>query len=166
VINEPVLRNGRPSAPRRITEFEIGVGVCESLRRLRAAGFLLFVVSNQPDVARGLLPPESLLAMTEKIMTTLAPDAVKVCPHDDRDRCGCRKPGTKMLLDLACEYDVALIESYIIGDSWKDTLAGNAAGCRSIILDRLYNREASADFRVADLNEAVDVILRGAENEQ
>ncbi len=163
VINKLMFRDGLPGGPRLAPEFEIDVGVGEALRRLRAEGFLLFVVTNQPDIARGLLSPESLRAMTETLIAALAPDAVKVCPHDDRDACACRKPGTKMLLDLAFEYGVKLTESYIIGDSWRDTLAGKAAGCKSIILDRPYNRDASTDFRVANLNEAVDLILRGAE---
>jgi len=159
VINKVVLRDGRPTAPRQPAEFEIDEGVEESLKRLRAAGFRLFVVTNQPDVARGLMSGESLRVMTDRIMATLPVDAVRVCPHDDRDGCECRKPKPGMLFELAREHGLMLRDSYLIGDSWKDTCAAGAAGCRSIILDRPYNREDPADCRVADLQKAVEIIL-------
>lgn len=165
VINKVVFRDGRPTAPRQPAEFEIDEGVEESLERLRAAGFKLFVVTNQPDVARGLLSGESLRLMTDRIMAALPVDAVRVCPHDDRDGCACRKPKPGMLLELAREHGLALGESYLIGDSWKDTFAAGAAGCQSIILDRPYNREDPADCRVADLRKAVEIILGRRENE-
>jgi len=126
---------------------------------LRAAGFKLFVVTNQPDIARGLLTAEQLHLMTDNIIVTLQIDAVRICPHDDHDRCSCRKPSPGMLLDLAREYDVTLAQSYLIGDSWKDTLAARAAGCESIMLDRPYNQDDPADSRASDLSQAVDIIL-------
>ena len=162
VINKTVFRDGRPTSPRNLAEFEIDDSVKESLKRLRAAGFKLFVVTNQPDIARGLMPRESLRLMTGRIMATLEVDEVRVCPHDDRDGCGCRKPKPGMLVDLAREHGVELSESYLIGDSWKDTLAASAAGCRSIILDRPYNQGAPATCRVANLAKAVELILDGA----
>ncbi|HVB79044.1 MAG TPA: HAD-IIIA family hydrolase [Candidatus Binataceae bacterium] len=161
VINKVVFRHGKPTAPRQIAEFEIEPDVEQALRWLRAAGFKLFVVTNQPDLARGLMAATSLRVMTDTIMAKLAVDAIRICPHDDRDACNCRKPGSAMLVELAREHDVALSESYIIGDSWKDTLAGKAAGCTSIILDRCYNRDDPADHRVPDLNQAVALILGG-----
>ena len=162
VINKVVFRDGRPTSPRNLAEFEIEDGVEESLNRLRDAGFKLFVVSNQPDIARGLMPRETLRVMTEKILTTLPVDEVKVCPHDDRECCSCRKPKPGMLVDLAREHGVELGGSYLIGDSWKDTLAAGAAGCRSIILDRPYNQGTPASRRVANLGAAVEFILGGA----
>jgi D-glycero-D-manno-heptose 1,7-bisphosphate phosphatase len=161
VINKIVFRDRRPTAPRQPMEFKIDEGVEESLRRLRTAGFMLFVVTNQPDVARGFMPVESLRVMTDKIMATLAVDAVEVCPHDDRDGCECCKPKPGMLVELARAHSLVLSESYLIGDSWKDTLATSAAGCRSITPDRPYNRDDPADCRVADLRKAVEIILGG-----
>jgi len=160
VVNQPVFRDGRPCAPRQVSEFVIEPEIEESLRRLRAAGFLIFIVTNQPDVAREQLSVEALCAMNELILAKLAVDEIKVCPHDDRDECNCRKPRPQMLLDLAADHNVVLEDSFIIGDSWKDTQAGKAAGCNSIIIDRRYNRGDPADYRVADVNSAVNFILR------
>lgn len=97
--------------------------------------------------------------MTDKIIAKLQFDAVRVCPHNDHHGCSCRKPKPGMLLDLAREYDLTLAGSYLVGDSWKDTLAARAAGCESIILDRPYNQDDPADNRASDLSEAVDIIL-------
>ena len=159
VVNKVLFRDGKPTAPWRFAEFEIETGVDQALRRLRRAGYRLFVVTNQPDLARGYLPADALRMMTEKLMETLDLDAIKVCPHDDRDGCACRKPRPGMLLELAREHDLALADSYMIGDTWKDVMAAQAAGCKSITLDRPYNREDPADLRVVNLSEAVELIL-------
>lgn len=162
VINRVLFRNGSPTAPWRFAEFEIEAGVEQALKRLRHAGYKLFIVTNQPDLARGYLAADALQMMTDKLMATLDVDAIKICPHDDRDGCACRKPQPGMLLELAREYDVALADSYMIGDTWKDTMAAWAAGCKSILLDRSYNHDDPADQRVIDLNDAVELILGGS----
>jgi D-glycero-D-manno-heptose 1,7-bisphosphate phosphatase len=159
VINTVVCRDGAPGSPRNLEEFNIETGVDWLLSRLRAAGYKLFVVTNQPDIARGLLAADTLQIMTDRILQMLPIDGVRVCPHDDRDACNCRKPRPGMLIELANRYDLALSGSYLIGDSGKDTLAAKRAGCASIILDRSYNQGVAADLRVADLAEAVDAIL-------
>jgi D-glycero-D-manno-heptose 1,7-bisphosphate phosphatase len=160
VINKVVYRDGKPTSPRNIEEFEFEAGLEYASSRLNSAGFKLFVVTNQPELARGLVTKESLCMMTERIVNTFKIDAVRICPHDDNDGCRCRKPQPGMLVELAHTYDLDLKESYIIGDTWKDSHAGRSAGCRSIILDRPYNLDEPADWRVPDLSIAVDLILR------
>ena len=158
VINKIIYRDGRPTSPRNIDEFEFEAGVEEALKRLRSAGFKLFVVTNQPELARGLLTVEALDLMTQRIIDTLKIDEVRICLHDNDDGCRCRKPQPGMLLELADKYDLSLKESYIVGDTWKDSRAGSSAGCKSIILDRPYNLDDPADWRVPDLSSAVDLI--------
>jgi D-glycero-D-manno-heptose 1,7-bisphosphate phosphatase len=159
VINKIIFREGKPTSPRSMDQFEFDTGVPDSLKRLRAAGFELFVVTNQPDLARGLLTGEALRMMTDRIVAAIPVRAVRICPHDDGDACACRKPRPGMLIELAAEYGVDLAQSYIVGDTWRDTQAGLAAGCKSIILDRPYNRDDPADWRVPDLAAAVALIL-------
>jgi D-glycero-D-manno-heptose 1,7-bisphosphate phosphatase len=158
VINKLIYRDGRPTSPRNIAEFEFEPGVESALKRLSAAGFKLFVVTNQPELVRGLLTNEALGLMTDRIMNVLKIDEVRICPHDNDDGCGCRKPRPGMLVELADKYDLSLKESYIIGDTWKDSTAGSNAGCKSIILARPYNLKDPADWRVQDLSSAVDLI--------
>jgi D-glycero-D-manno-heptose 1,7-bisphosphate phosphatase len=158
VINKVIYRDGKPTSPRNIAEFEFHGEVESALKRLRSAGFKLFVVTNQPELARGLLTKESLCVMTDHIISTLKIDEVRICPHDNEDGCRCRKPQPGMLIELAHKYDLSLDESYIVGDTWKDSRAGRSAGCRSIILDRPYNVGDPADWRVPDLCSAADLI--------
>ncbi len=160
VINKVVYRDRKPTSPRNIEEFEFEAGVESALDRLSAAGFRLFVVTNQPELSRGLLTPESLRMMTDRIMNELKIEEVRICPHDQADGCGCRKPRPGMLLDLANKYDLSLKESYVVGDTWKDSLAGRSAGCKSIILEREYNAADPADWRVSNLGGAADLILK------
>ena len=160
VINKVVYRDRKLTSPRNIEEFEFEAGVESALSRLKTAGFKLFVVTNQPELSRGLLTPESLRMMTDQIMKVLKIEEVRICPHDQADGCGCRKPRPGMLFDLANKYDLLLEESYMVGDTWKDSRAGNSAGCKSIIIDREYNAADPADWRVSNLGEAVDLILK------
>ncbi|HUO05812.1 MAG TPA: HAD-IIIA family hydrolase [Candidatus Binataceae bacterium] len=160
VINQVVMRDGKPGSPRTSAEFEFELGVEDELQRLRAAGFKLFVATNQPDIARGLLSIQALETMTQRVVAKCRPDGIKICPHDDRDRCECRKPKPGMLTELAREHGIDLAQAYLIGDSRKDVMAAKAAGSRAIILDRAYNHGEPADWRVTDLKRAVDLILR------
>ncbi|MGO9455412.1 MAG: D-glycero-alpha-D-manno-heptose-1,7-bisphosphate 7-phosphatase [Candidatus Binataceae bacterium] len=159
VINRVVARNCQVSSPRSLAEFEFERGIGKPIERLRAAGYRLFVVTNQPDIARGLLGAAALAAMTDQIKAALPIDDVKVCPHQDSDQCACRKPRPGMLLELAVREGLQLAASFVIGDSWKDAGAARAAGCKSIILDRPYNQKVEADFRVPDLAVAATLIL-------
>ena len=92
VLNRVVVRNGRPYPPASVDELEIMPGVAEALRDLKAAGFHLIVATNQPDVARGLVPPAVVEAIHERLRRTLPLDAIQVCYHTDADACLCRKP--------------------------------------------------------------------------
>ena len=163
VINKIVYRDGKPTSPRSIEEFEFEEGVAPALKRLSAAGFMLFVVTNQPELARGLVSQESLSKMTALVMSLPGIEEVRICSHDDGHGCSCRKPQPGMLLELAHKHHLALEESYIIGDTWKDSSAGSSAGCKSIILDRPYNQSAPADWRVPNLRSAVSLICAGWE---
>lgn len=162
VINEVVYRDCKPGSPRHLTEFRFHNGIKEPLKELRAAGYRLFIVTNQPDIARGLLSRETLAACHQMIIEELPIEAVRLCPHDDRDDCECRKPRPGMLLQLAAETGVDLASSYFIGDTGQDADAARAAGCKSVLLDRPYNRANTADYRVLNMEEAAKVILRRA----
>jgi D-glycero-D-manno-heptose 1,7-bisphosphate phosphatase len=165
VINSVVMRSGKPGSPRLLSEFQIEPGVRAPLERLRDAGFRLFVVTNQPDIARGFLNPQTLERMNQQVITELPIEAVVVCPHDDRDECGCRKPRPGLLDRLAANEQFELGRSFMVGDTWRDVRAARAAGCIAIILDRNYNREDNADYRVGNLAEAAQLIIEHMNHE-
>jgi D-glycero-D-manno-heptose 1,7-bisphosphate phosphatase len=158
VLNEVVERDGHPASPRALDEF-VPAPDLHTLQRLRAAGWLLFVITNQPDVSRGHTTPDLLDAMFERIRAAVPLDDVRACVHDDGHACACRKPRPGMIEDLARCWHVDTLRSYVIGDTWRDVEAARAAGCTSILLDRPYNAGVAADQRVATLAAAVDLIL-------
>ena len=160
VINKVMIRNRRPFSPRTISEFEWADGVKEALKGLKHHGFLLIVVTNQPDIARGKMSRESLDAMTEMIYSTMPIDAVWICPHDDGDCCNCRKPKPGMLLDAAKRWAIDCSRSFMVGDGWKDMEAGYATGCTTILLDRAYNQGVSCNHRLPGLKDAVELVLK------
>ena len=159
VINEVVVRDGKLASPRTLDEFRFVDGITEALERLRVAGYRLFVLTNQPDVARGLLDRSVLEHMTQRILTVLPVERVLTCVHDEKDGCVCRKPRPGMLHEVVVAEGVQLSRSFMIGDSWKDVQAGRTAGCRTILLRREYNHGVEADHAVASLKEAVDLIV-------
>jgi D-glycero-D-manno-heptose 1,7-bisphosphate phosphatase len=120
----------------------------------------LIVVTNQPDVARGVTTKTIVNAIHDFLFDVLPLDEIRVCFHDDVDRCACRKPKPGLLLQPPW-YDVAA--SIMVGDRWRDVEAGRAAGCRAtILIDYGYDEPIpnQPDVRVASLTEATDWILK------
>lgn len=162
VLNHAVVRGGKPFPPASVEEMTLVEGAAEDLARLKDLGFLLLVVTNQPDVARGTQRMETIRAMHQAMRQVLPLDEFLVCPHDDKDGCVCRKPAPGLLLEAQSRYDIDLRESYLVGDRWRDIDAGHAAGCRTVLLDRGYQeREPAAppDARAASLRDAVEWIV-------
>lgn len=160
VINRAVVREGKPYPPARLEDLEVLPEVPAALARLRAAGFLLVVVTNQPDVARGEQRREVVDAMHERLLAELPLDAVEAC-FEDGDDAPRRKPNPGMLLDAAARLDIDLARSFLVGDRWRDVEAGKRAGCATLFVDRGYTEplRSTPDVTVADLNEAARLIL-------
>jgi len=162
VINANLERNGKPVAPTRLAEFRILPGVENATRRLKAAGFVLVVVTNQPDVANGLTPRAECEAMHNEIRRRLPIDDIMVCFHSNADKCACRKPKPGMIFEAAARHGIDLAGSYMVGDRWRDVHAGQAAGCFTIFVDYGYPQDqpAEPDRVVGSLAEAVDFIVQ------
>jgi D-glycero-D-manno-heptose 1,7-bisphosphate phosphatase len=161
VLNRAIVRDGRPFPPQTLDEFEILPEVPDALARLRAGGFALIVVTNQPDVARGTQARAVVEAMHEELRRRLPIIDVLVCYHDDRSRCQCRKPAPGLLLRAAAEHGIDLPASFLVGDRWRDVEAGREAGCRTVFIDRRYAEalKSEPDARVRDLAAAAAWIL-------
>jgi D-glycero-D-manno-heptose 1,7-bisphosphate phosphatase len=161
VINRAFVRGGRPYPPERLEDLELLPGVAEAAVALRAAGFALVVVTNQPDVATGRQCRVVVEAMHERIRALVPVDAIKVCYHNDADDCGCRKPRPGMLLEAAAEHSLDLSRAFMVGDRWRDIAAGSAAGCRTILVGDGYGERfpVSPDAAAGSLAEAARLIL-------
>ena len=161
VINRAVVRAGKPYPPATAGELEILPGVSAALAELKTAGYCLVVVTNQPDVARGIATREAVDAINDKIRETLPLDGIFTCLHDSMDNCHCRKPKPGLLIDAAKELDIDLAASFMVGDRWRDIEAGQRAGCKTFFIDYGYaeKQPESYDFRVRSLLEAAQIIL-------
>jgi D-glycero-D-manno-heptose 1,7-bisphosphate phosphatase len=166
VISRAIVRDGLPFAPTNLDDFEMLPEAPEACRRLKAAGFLLIVATNQPDVGRGVMKQEIVEAMHAKMRRQLPIDRVEVCYHPGhgQSNCDCRKPKPGLLVNAARELGIDLARSWMVGDRWRDIDCGHAAGCRTIFIDRGYaeNLKQAPDFRVKDLAQAAEIILTNA----
>jgi len=168
VINRVLIRNGVPHPPCHVEEFEVYEDVPDGCARLKAANFLLVVITNQPDVGRGSQSRKAVEAMNLKMRSALPLlDRIEVCYHAGEhygQPCGCRKPRPGLILRAAAELNIDPKKSYLIGDRWRDVDCARAAGCCAILIQRDYKemlREAP-DFTVQNFNEAVTAVLRDA----
>jgi histidinol-phosphate phosphatase family protein len=156
VLTEAFVRDGVPTPPRSMSEFRVLPGVTEACADLRQAGFVLVVITNQPDVARGAQTRAEVDQMHERLRSLVPLDEICVCPHDDPDACPCRKPKPGMLMDAAERLGLDLTRSVAVGDRWRDIEAARRAGVTAIHVDRHYAELApvGAHVVVADMTEA------------
>jgi D-glycero-D-manno-heptose 1,7-bisphosphate phosphatase len=161
VINANVERDGRPVAPTSLDQFRLLPGVEDAVRRLKSAGFLVIVITNQPDVATGRTPLAVIESMHDQVRTRLPVDEIKACFHVDADGCTCRKPKPGMILQAADAHAIDLPRSYVVGDRWRDVEAGRVAGCSTILVDYSYEQDGPCrpDKVVRSLPDAVNYIL-------
>ena len=153
IINQVVMRGTIVSSPRSVAEFQLSEDFPTLYEHIH--GLRMFVVSNQPDVQRGLLSVTALDEFGEILAKQFNFAEIIYCTHDDSARCDCRKPKPGMILSRLHSHGLDADEAVIIGDSYKDILAGQAAGIRTIFCRRSYNSTISCkpDYVVNGLRE-------------
>jgi len=171
VLNEAVIRNGRAYPPRRADELKIYDDALAGCAMLKAAGFLLVVISNQPDVGRGTLERDVADEINRRLVTAIPVlDRLETCYHAGErygEKCDCRKPKPGMLLRAARALQIDLGRSFVIGDRWRDVGCARAAGCRAIFIDRGYAESLveNPDVIVPSFAEAVTQVLALAKSD-
>jgi D-glycero-D-manno-heptose 1,7-bisphosphate phosphatase len=157
VLNRAFEVDGVPTPPPSPVELELLPGVVEACHELAGLGFVLLVVTNQPDIARGRIDAATVDALNRRLRDELPLTDVLVCPHDDADGCACRKPAPGLLLDGARRHGVDLGASVMVGDRWRDVEAGRRAGVRTVFVDHGYAERSpdGAELTVGSLAEAV-----------
>jgi D-glycero-D-manno-heptose 1,7-bisphosphate phosphatase len=162
VLNEAIIRNGKPYPPADLNELVIANGARAALEELKREGFLLVVVTNQPDVARGKAKRADIEGINVQLAAMLPLDAVEVCQHDDKDQCECRKPKPGMILRARQKLGVDLTGSFVVGDRWRDIETGRRAGCRTILIGDGYGElfPSAPTINLASLPEAASWIIK------
>lgn len=160
VINKLIERDGRKVSPRVFDDFQILPGVSEAINNLRGSGFKIVVVSNQPDISRGLMDTAELELM-HQLVYSLGVETIRYCPHTDEDNCICRKPRPGLMIEQIRASRTPPIEIWMIGDNLSDVFAGQAVGAKTVLIcSDLESHGANADLIANDLLEAANFILK------
>lgn len=160
VLIRPIVRYGKPYSARVPEDVKILDGVPEACAKLSQFGFLLIMITNQPEIARGTTSRAFVDQTNRAIADSLGLTDFRVCAHDDTDKCACRKPMPGMITESAADHAIDLASSIVIGDRWRDVEAGRRAGCKTVFIDRGYDEPLprSPDHIATSLLESVDWI--------
>ncbi|MDO8557224.1 MAG: HAD family hydrolase [Candidatus Jorgensenbacteria bacterium] len=145
-------------------ECELLPGIKELVTSAKEKGYVVVVVSNQPQIAKGLLKEGELARVHLKIQNLLDNKIDKIyhCPHKDEDNCDCRKPKAGMLKRAAEELNIDCTKSVMVGDGDKDIFAGQAVGCKTIFIKNKFKEQylanCSPDYTVTRLSEVIPLI--------
>jgi D-glycero-D-manno-heptose 1,7-bisphosphate phosphatase len=161
VINKTLIQNHKPYPPKTLDDLNFLPRVKEACEMMTNAGWLLIVITNQPDVARGKVSINEVKKINNYLMKQLPLSEIKTCYHDDIDNCSCRKPKPGLIIEASRNYNINLSSSYFVGDRWRDMEAGQRSGCKTIFIDYNYKekRPVHFDHCVKSLYEATKIIL-------
>ena len=165
-----MTKNVNGEAPTRIADLELIPEIIPIVSRLGKIGYKVFVLSNQPDAALGIINEETKIGLVKKFKKLLKKNHISVdqiyyCFHASSEGCSCHKPKPGMILKALHDYNISPTTSFIIGDRASDIKAGDLAGVQTILLDpknseefflELYN--VKPDYIIKELSEALKVI--------
>jgi D-glycero-D-manno-heptose 1,7-bisphosphate phosphatase len=160
ILNRVRVERHYQVSPLTMEEFHVNKAIGPLLTKLKGAGFRLIATTNQPGLSRGYQSRRELDRMHELLRRTLPLDDILVCPHDETDRCPCRKPKPGLLVEAGFKWHLDLDRSFVISDKWQDAEAARTAGCTSLLLQSPWVGDVHHDFVLPDLDAIVDKILR------
>ena len=160
VLNQVRVERQHQVSPLTMEEFRVNVAWGPLLGKLKAGGLLLIATTNQPGLSRGYQSRRELDRMHDLLRRTLPLDDILVCPHDEIDRCPCRKPKAGLLAEAGFKWHLDLDRSFVISDKWQDAEAARAAGCTSLLVESPWVGDGHHDFVLPSAEAIVDKILR------
>ena len=150
IINEIVMRDGIVSSPRSYKEFLYRDDFLEFSKKI-SRNFKFFLITNQPDISRGLLKQNELEKMHDDLKNILSFKEMYVCQHDNNDNCSCRKPKPGMIIEAIKNNNLVSKDCIMIGDSLKDIEAAEAAGIDVFLLKTVYNSHINFNNKISSL---------------
>jgi D-glycero-D-manno-heptose 1,7-bisphosphate phosphatase len=159
LLNLVQVAQQHPIIPLSVDRFILKEDAVEPLRRLKQAGFCLIVITNQPDISRGGLSRRDLDRMHVLLQERFPVDDILVCPHDESDRCPCRKPRTALFLEAAFKWHLDLERSFVVSDKWPDATAAQNLGCTSLLIQSPWTGAGHHDFILPSLAAVAEKIL-------
>lgn len=161
VLNNLVERDGHYYSPQTYAEFQIVSEAEKAIEKVKQLGYLVIVISNQPDITRGKMKQSELDKMTQELYANLNVDDVIYCTNDDHNDTGCRKPNPGMFYIAQEKFNIDLEQSFMIGDTWKDVEAAKNANIPMILLRKKYNIDLTARYVVDTLLEGISIVKNG-----
>ena len=164
VIVVPEFKNGRSYAPKTLKDFRFYKNTLKSITKLKESGFLVIIVTNQPDVGKKIVKKEIVEQMHKIITKKFNVDDIEVCYHTQKDNCKRRKPKPGMILDSQKKWKIDLQKSYLVGDRKGDIDAAKSVGVSSIFIDHNYTENKPIDFiyKTDNLMSAVEFIVNSS----
>lgn len=171
-----IVENINGEAPTKASDLKLINISIQVIKRLQKKGFKVIVISNQPDVALGLISEKTKTELVRKFKELLLKENIKIdiyyCFHHARGinikytkNCSCHKPKPGMLLKVINKYDIDPKLSYMVGDRASDIKAGSLAGVRTVLLDPngqekryLEEYKVEPDFIIKKINEVLNII--------
>jgi D-glycero-D-manno-heptose 1,7-bisphosphate phosphatase len=160
VLNAVPVEKQQQVTPLTLESFRLHEEAVPLLKKLKAAGLILIVTTNQPGLSRGYQSRRELDRMHERLRKVFPLDDILVCAHDETDRCPCRKPKPGLLTEAAFKWHLNLDHSFVISDKWQDAEAARNAGCTSLLLESPWVGKVHRDFLLPDLAAVVEKILQ------
>lgn len=158
VLNKSFVVNDKSYAPRTYQDFEIYEQAQIVIDKIRKMGYLILVITNQPDIRKGLIVQDELKKMHQMLKKKLKVEDIYCCPHVTEDNCQCRKPKPGMLMKASEKWSIDLRSSFMVGDQHTDVGAGKEAGCITILLKKSYSGKCQPDYTIDNLSEIVDIV--------
>ncbi|RYD86096.1 MAG: HAD-IIIA family hydrolase [Verrucomicrobiaceae bacterium] len=161
VVNESVVREGKPYPPAGPDELRYVTGIHELCSLAKEAGWLVIIATNQPDVGRGTMEKATVEAIHSRILRDLPIVDIEVSYDPGQGiPSAFRKPAPGMLMHAAEKHGIDLSASIMVGDRWRDVACGKAAGCRTVFIDYSYAEamNESPDFTVSSLSDAIPLL--------
>jgi D-glycero-D-manno-heptose 1,7-bisphosphate phosphatase len=159
VLNLVRVERQHQVCPVTLEEMKVNVAAVPLLAKLKAAGLLLIATTNQPGLSRGYQNRREMDRMHNLLQKTFSLDDIFVCPHDETDRCPCRKPKPGLLVEAAFKWHLDLDRSFVISDKWQDAEAARTAGCTSLLIDSPFLGKTHKDFVLPNMEAVVEKIL-------
>jgi D-glycero-D-manno-heptose 1,7-bisphosphate phosphatase len=160
ILNHVRVERQQQITPLTLEEFKVNEEAAPLIKKLKEAGLLLIVTTNQPGLSRGSQSRRELDRIHEALRRALPVDDILLCPHDQSDHCSCRKPKPGLLVEAGFKWKLDMDRSFVISDKWQDAEAARCAGCTSLLLQSPWVGAVHRDFVLPDLGAVVSKILQ------
>ncbi len=160
ILNLVRVERQQQVAPLGLADFRVNSEAAPVLQRLKAAGHLLIVTTNQPGLSLGGVSRRELDRMHDLLRRLLPVDDILVCPHAEGDQCPCRKPGAGLFKEAAFKWHLDLDRCFVISDKWQDAAAARQVGATTMLLQSPWIGRDPHDFVLPDLSTIAEKILQ------